>query len=519
MKRVYSNRFHILGDSAGARQPTLWDDVIREVEAWAVDVATRRGAPAVDTAVLRKPGGYAAPNGFTVEINDIRGTKANLFSVKVTHLDADNPLLKWQTIIEVAAASGNIEVLVTMFTGYTKPVIRPLASRGSQPRVVRSLAEKFHCAINGQRLITTAIPGGPSADHFVERVLLDPERIMPVVVVTKNKEGRYPVDAKWLASILVGIAQVYVADDDAFTFSLTDRIGRPLGVFDGGVRTYWPQFRTSDSPQFHTLFLGYQLDEMYRRGDKPLFAVAERLYALMAASLVESRTGATARTLIAQEKMAGAEKAKTIPQLQAELVQRDEQIAVLTETNKGLQAQVEQLQDAMWQINALRREGGEQVDFLDTCKGAKTADQILDAAVQLLPGLVIHDHAYTTSDGVKSGRLDELANTLYILDQTASRYKDGGGLGKPFKEVAFEIAQERNLKHGKLTMNDSETALNQFRDERMIRFEDRDLTLESHFTIAKGSVDCLNVYFEPLPNRKQVLVGYVGPHLTNKGNR
>ena len=519
MKRVYANRFHVLGDADGTNSPDLFSRVVAEVEAWGVDVASRQGAPAITAADLKTPGGYTVPSGFKVQVTTLSGAKAEIVTIRVEHLDADDKLLKWQTIVEVASASGNIEVLVTMFTGFVKPLVSPIRSHGSQPRIVRNLADKFHCSVHGQRLTTKALKVPLSAQDFVEDTLCSPERSVPAVVVTKDRDGQYAVDPDRLASILVGIANVYAVPDTGFSVGLTNILGRNLSVFDGGIRIYWPQFRTTQSPRFHTLYVRYVLTEFAGRA---LYRVAERLYDLMAGSFVESMTAITAKNLIAAEKMAGAEKARTIPQLQRQLAERDAALEAMKEVVKGLEIQIGQLQDAMWQINILRQGAEpepERADFLEACAGAKTALDVVELAGELLPGIKVHEHALRTSAGLTSNRLGDLANALHILNQTAMQYKGRGELGKPFRDVALDVAKEENLKFGKLSMNDSETATNQFRDERTIVHGGEKLILESHFTIAKNSDDCLNLYFEPLPLEKKVLVGYVGRHLTNKGNR
>jgi hypothetical protein len=520
VKRVYANRFHVLQTQSPDNAAELIDQVIGEVEAWAVDVAVRRGVTTATAAGFRKKGGFAGGNSLLIEATRLEGSRALLYTLKIENGDED-PLVKWRTVVEVASASGNIEVLVTVHAGFTKPVLRPVTMPGSQPRIVRNLSQKFMCTINGQPVQAAAERlTGNSCHDFHEKILLNPERMHPIVVVTKGARGTYLVDPDRLAGQVVGLARVYAVEDNDFTFSLTDIIGSKLSVFDGGVRIYWPGFREQDPPRYHDLLLGYRILEMRNRGSQPAMLIAQRLYALVGSSFVESPTASTAKNLIASEKMAGAEKARTIPELQERIKNQQDEIAGLKDIIRGLEYQNQMLQESMWSVGQRREGQDEDDDFLEVCQDAKTADQILQAAEVHLGGLVIHENAKTKSQGVTSARLDELANALYILNEVAGKFGKDGKLGKPFKEVCLEVAQESGLKYGKIAISDSETAVTQFREERTIEVDGKEKTLEAHFTIAKAMPgDVLNVYFEPLPKQQKVLVGYVGRHLTNKGNR
>lgn len=97
----------------------------------------------------------------------------------------------------------------------------------------------------------TTIAGAEAVEEFVEGILLDPARTMPVVVFSPTSEGEYVPGIERVTSLAhgtLGAARVFRLATPGDTFSLTDRVGRPLSVWNGALRIYWPGFTLASSP-------------------------------------------------------------------------------------------------------------------------------------------------------------------------------------------------------------------------------------------------------------------------------
>lgn len=112
-------------------------------------------------------------------------------------------------------------------------------------------------------LIDAGVPA-TATSHFVTDtdtlkslldLLLSVERILPVIVLTPLPDTTtYAIDPAKLARDTQGLAHVYCLPA-ALTFELSDLVGKPLSVFHGAVRTYYPGFSLRSNPwQHHLVF-------------------------------------------------------------------------------------------------------------------------------------------------------------------------------------------------------------------------------------------------------------------------
>jgi regulator of replication initiation timing len=120
--------------------------------------------------------------------------------------------------------------------------------------------------VGNQRVafVAQAVVGPGGVESFVNEVLLDRERRLPVLLFTniKEQDGVYPDDAgdpSLAARELCGQAHVYVLPRTEDTHRLTRRLGM-LSAYDGAVRIYWPRFHLTDPPPRHPLHLRQRLN-------------------------------------------------------------------------------------------------------------------------------------------------------------------------------------------------------------------------------------------------------------------
>lgn len=108
-----------------------------------------------------------------------------------------------------------------------------------------------------------AVVGTEGVARFIDTVLLDSERTLPVLLFTAVKEhdGVFmpeSTDPSLVARELCALAHVYVLPRVEDTHKMTKRLGQ-LSAYDGAMRLYWPQFRMTDRTTRHPLLLRTRL--------------------------------------------------------------------------------------------------------------------------------------------------------------------------------------------------------------------------------------------------------------------
>jgi len=132
----------------------------------------------------------------------------------------------------------------------------------SSPRFLRDLVA-HHSLVDGGMPVS-------AISHFVRDVdsfnrfmalLLSPDRSLPVVVLTQLPHSNaYASDPLKLARDTQGLAHVFCLEP-TMTFGLSDHVGKPLSVFNGAVRTYYPNFSVESDPWQQHLVLPQRIAE------------------------------------------------------------------------------------------------------------------------------------------------------------------------------------------------------------------------------------------------------------------
>ena len=125
----------------------------------------------------------------------------------------------------------------------------PIAS--GVPGVVSKVAQRIGLQDAGVALVDSAkhLNGGKDG-VWISKLLLNPHRGQPVIVISGNVDG----SADRLAKRLVGVAHV-VRIDKPISDGLTRNFGRDRSVFGNAVRLYRPGFDTDADPFQHPLWV------------------------------------------------------------------------------------------------------------------------------------------------------------------------------------------------------------------------------------------------------------------------
>lgn len=140
------------------------------------------------------------------------------------------------------------------------------------PSLVAALLDTFAAASGALPLSAAPARCGEDAVPALVAAVTDQERVIPVVVISKQPDNTPLVDPDAVARDLAGVAYVVELTDFAAAFPLSAQLTNPLSCFNGAVRIYWPGF-TRDSDMYdHRLWLPDKL----RAGD-----IAQRMPELL----------------------------------------------------------------------------------------------------------------------------------------------------------------------------------------------------------------------------------------------
>ena len=102
------------------------------------------------------------------------------------------------------------------------------------PRLLREIVQRFPCR-NGISTVANAVARITAADAvaFTNAQLLNPERTLPILVITERPQGGTAIDPERALSLLLGVAQVA-------HFDASGPQGAVAPCYNGSVRMYWP---------------------------------------------------------------------------------------------------------------------------------------------------------------------------------------------------------------------------------------------------------------------------------------
>ena len=218
--------------------------------------------------------GLGAPHAWTEgELSDGRchvsalhavGTTHELYRTVVHRPDEWEPSMVWRITVDLVHSPHKVEVGIVVEQDLVDQSVMPVPLQPPLVALLRGLAERG--ALAGSQRITAsaqAVVGTEGVAQFIDTVLLDHDRTLPVLLFTAIKEhdGVFmpeSTDPSLVARELCCLAHVYVLPRVEDTHKLTKRLGQ-LSAYDGAMRLYWPQFRLNDRTMRHPLHLRSRL--------------------------------------------------------------------------------------------------------------------------------------------------------------------------------------------------------------------------------------------------------------------
>lgn len=162
--------------------------------------------------------------------------------------------------VSVTAGSSSVFVYATLEVGGVATKISPIEVDPRCPRLIGQLLDADCRWYHGSSPLSS-LKKVEGFNRGVELAaeLADPDRRVPFVVVSVERGyAALPYLAEKVAYDLAGLANVCTVDPAA-SWGLTDSLGKALSCYQGGIRIYWPQFRTTDRPYKHPLWTAARL--------------------------------------------------------------------------------------------------------------------------------------------------------------------------------------------------------------------------------------------------------------------
>ena len=278
---------------------------------------------------------------------------------------------------------------------------------------------------------------------------------------------------------------VRILGDAKTAWALSDRVGRMLSTFDGGVRVYWPGFSLGDRPTRHRLWLRQQveraesLDEVHVEVESGMLASILDTQPVLRARANRSRVKSTNGS----DKAVSAEREGSAGALH---VERDE-FTRKFKTNKRQLATIES-----------EHPGPVVRTVLEAVEAAQSEEH---------PKVVFLREAFDSARKSDYQQPGKVLDALRAVAEAADRFAAGtldGGFHRFFQAAGFQYAGSVSFTAASKWVRDY---------ERM--HEGKKITLGPHLKLGTGGPDaCLRIYWWIDEEARKLVIGHVGKHLT-----
>ena len=147
--------------------------------------------------------------------------------------------LGWTLDFRLATKGERVEVDVQMRGDADDAVSAGNNFHAGPPKILPTLVERFECSFEGEALTTEPVQVTEETAHsFVQDDLFNPNRKLPIVVVSPTHSGNPLVRPSFLQSRLLGLANVFAYDNDTEKV-VSEKLGH-LACYWGAIRVYWP---------------------------------------------------------------------------------------------------------------------------------------------------------------------------------------------------------------------------------------------------------------------------------------
>ncbi|SCX36014.1 hypothetical protein DSM25559_5280 [Agrobacterium rosae] len=529
---VYANSF-VINPVAGRQSVT------NLVAGW---VSKSRNA-SIDATLLSTPSGeIKLPNRTTFSWNSTSRSDGPVrfpfsFCARLTHGQegVTGRLLSTEVGMRQDIDGGPIECSVLFETSdVSARVNAPI--QVTRPRIVETLIDNCRPASEtpGLNVLPLTAENAKGFEHSVEYR----RRRHPIIVLSADREGRYPVDAERIRSLTVGLAQVVKISPDTDTFKLQEIIGRRFIAFGGAVNIISPPRVIADRMDCKTTRIHpEQIEDLVTAGstveaeimsilthntnlphswrhtsmDKVAQAIlSHRLEVAVASasssddtkiyeSLLQEASGSISQS---EEKIAGLQR--ELSDVQEALEFSDAEAKSLKHALSGVQSRTVEMSDDAAEVFAPFRDA-----MIGVLSGAPTLEQGIRAIGSLYSDrVVVLDSAISAARESDRGGFKYSQKAFGFFRKLAQDYWEALAGGKNDQQARAAFGNAYAAK-------EAETLSKNGRDLRTFRYRNEDVLMERHLKIGvKDSLsETLRIHFEWYPDEQKIVIGHCGRHL------
>jgi len=256
---LYATRLNIIAGSDNAE--TLMDECVDLCFAWMTMVAAR-------VSTLHLPDTATEDFRIADETEDrmFRGVHFShgldrCWQGTVVHPFTGYERYRLRTEIQLRdVLAGEVVLTLRMLLTSTTDMALPVVPTIKPPRLIRDVLERYPNLVSSGNLKAfdklTMPPTEEIMDDLVSKIL-DQNRMVPIVVISRMKNGELPVRQDLIetaAQRIASLGRIFVLPDEPASFILTDTLTKKLSTYLGAIRIYWPGFQITDSSYIHRLW-------------------------------------------------------------------------------------------------------------------------------------------------------------------------------------------------------------------------------------------------------------------------
>jgi len=514
MRKRYKTTF-LLGTPD---EPAALDDAAHLCIAWAT---TRNGAPKqalpINQDVPTVTGAFGTIR--SVRVDDRDGA---FWGLEARTPDSHDSDLTW--ITEITLARHTDRLALTCSNGYVSSgVLRPTRRPPSRPGIIVELIRALKAHRHYSLAVSPRTLRHARTRDFVAR-LVDPARSRPIILISaRNWDDQPVIDALPIADQLAGLAHVFVAEDRFPSFEMPKLLPKHLCCWDGAVRLYWPGLKPNDRPNEHP---HWTVDEIDRLGDERAGGFTEYLLAQVAQHAayaidpdevsISDIEGRRYRAQMAELLAKGTAQPEDVTRLLTEaeswLREKDDEIARLKQELASLD-DVYRRERQRAEVYRAALESRAAPAALAPELPIETVEAALERARTAFVGKLVL--APNGKSEIKRSEFEEPEELYQALEWLATTYHDAKTGTAP---VADLDASVRDACGWTYKGDQTEITLGRFPEWYQAQHDGEQYELRSHIRTRGNGRDprrTISVGFAWDPERKVVVVGYVGQHQKN----
>ncbi|HFI2197695.1 TPA: hypothetical protein ACGPQK_002896 [Pseudomonas aeruginosa] len=373
--------------------------------------------------------------------------------------------------------------------------------------------------------------------HEVEREGRD----YPIVIMSTDQDGKYPVEPERLRSILVGLAELVCVPADEDTFAIQEVVGRRYVAFGGAIKVLF-SMRQGERERFcesvlmhpddiiehvqggssvesevlalitHRTNLPYSWRHISNEkvGQAVLRAQLSRVI-LRAKSSEHSAELSEYIALLEEADQELRTKDQELAQLRADYASKDQEA-------RTLQADITGLKHALNGRQAGEDDKKELAEALTplrdvivaAVKGDLLLQQVLDLVATLYADrVIVLDSARTSAKESDRGGFRQGMKAFELLQKLVSDYWQCLIDGKGDQQAKAVFGQNA------YAANEASALSNDGKRRRTFTYQGRDFLMEKHLKhgVKDSLAETLRVHFEWIGVEKRIVIGHCGKHL------